>query len=95
MKTLLCSIYDEAIEVYYPPFHSVTLRDAERQFGLAATKPDSALFGSPQDYSLYHVATFDDHTATYENINPPSLICRATKFRPSPELTTPNTEAKP
>lgn len=34
---------------------------------------------SPQDYSLYHVADFDDQTGLITSVYPPVLVCRGFK----------------
>lgn len=76
MKYNLFTIYDEVTEVYNLPFAAINEREAIRNVTLAAQDPNSSLNRSAEDYSLYHVGTYDDQTAIYENIQPVRLVVR-------------------
>lgn len=80
MKYNLYSIYDEILNVYNNPYPSINDQDAQRQLKMASNDPDTQLHQSPQDFSLYHVGTYDDELGEYTNIFPKQLIIRVSQL---------------
>lgn len=85
MEQQLYSIYDEITEIYNTPFSVINEKDAIRSFRLLATDLSTLVGKSPQDYSLYRVATYDTCTGKFVNFHVPELIIRATQLIPPPE----------
>ncbi|WNK14894.1 MAG: nonstructural protein [Microvirus sp.] len=76
MEQQLYSVYDEITENYMFPFSAHNANDAMRMFYNASLTPNSTLNLSPQDYTLYHVATYNSNNAQYTNITPPKQISK-------------------
>jgi hypothetical protein len=80
MRVKIYSIFDHATQNYGQPFPSANDRAAERSFAALVANPTSMCCSCPTDFSLYHLAEFDDEIGGYTNCIPPNLICNATKF---------------
>lgn len=64
------SVYDIKAEAYLPPFFVPTLGMALRAFKDCAVS-DSHQFGkNPEDYVLYEIGHFDDHTGELVHTRP-------------------------
>nr|QJB19204.1 MAG: nonstructural protein [Microvirus sp.] len=74
------SIYDEVIQSYYAPFQCINEKDAIRTLSQVLLDKKSKLFLSHQDYSLYHVGSFNDQDGQFSNITPPFLVTRCTQI---------------
>lgn len=73
-------IYDEIIQSYYAPFQCINEKDAIRTLSQVLQDKHSKLFLSHQDYSLYHVGSFNDRNGQFSNITPPMLITRCSQI---------------
>lgn len=80
MEIQMFSIYDEKTEAYSPPFNQTHIGQAIRAFNDTATDQQTVINRHPQDYSLYHIGTFDDATSTMVSFNEPKFLARATEF---------------
>ncbi len=58
----LLSIYDMVSQRYMKPFWAQNVGSAVRSFGDMCGEADSVLAAHPEDYALYHIASFDDST---------------------------------
>lgn len=56
------SVYDTKAEAYLPPFFLPTVGMALRAFKDCATSKDHQFGKNPDDYVLYEIGHFDDHT---------------------------------
>ena len=63
MTHQMFSVYDSKAEAYLPPFQADTLGLAERMFQDTINDPRTPFHKHPEDYTLYHIGTFDSHTA--------------------------------
>lgn len=78
MQWLLISIKDQAIDAFQPP-HSVRAKgEAIRNFMDAVNDPQNkTLHAHPEQFSLYQVGHFDDHTGNLTNGVQPELLAQA------------------
>ena len=75
MKMQLYTIFDKQLEAYHQPFCLENDNVALRQFQNMA-KSESTIATNPEDYSLWHTATFE--TTTGETITfDPKLLAKA------------------
>ena len=59
------AVYDSAIKAYMSPFAAKSVGDALRMFTDAANSPDTQLSRHPADFTLFHVASYDDETGKF------------------------------
>lgn len=83
MKFEVFSIFDSAVGTYASPFFLRSVPDAVRQFIRLVCDKGAAVFHHPKDYHLFHIATFDDSTGTFENKHTPVSIGSALEWRSS------------
>lgn len=62
------AVYDEKAEAFAAPFFQQSDVLAVRAFMSAARDPESLLYKFPRDYALYKLATYDDNTGHFENL---------------------------
>lgn len=65
MITLVFSIYDSKAKVYSQPFHSVNVATACRSMAALVNDRESQVARTPEDFTLFQVATFDDVVGVY------------------------------
>lgn len=65
MMIRLYSIYDRVARVFSDPFVSVNDATAVRAFHMAQSMPDNMLCASPEDYQLFFISEFDNHTGEF------------------------------
>lgn len=71
MKTPVCAVYDKLSGLYDPPFTVRHTTEALRQFEVLK-KDENTRFGKhPGDYSLHHVAEYDDVHGKFQNLEQP------------------------
>ena len=78
MKMQLYTIFDKQLEAYHQPFCLENDNIALRQFQ-NMVKSESTIATNPEDYSLWHTATFETttgETETFETI----LLAKAHEF---------------
>lgn len=63
------------MELFNQPFVAFNDSDAQRCI-ITAAQPDTSLWQHSEDFSLYHVATYDNELGTFENHQPPRLIAK-------------------
>lgn len=59
------SIYDLKLGAYAQPTVVATTAVAMRSFTDQVNNPQSPMFAHPEDYSLYHIAKFNDETGDF------------------------------
>ena len=64
MKLDLYTIYDPKEEIYYQPFFLLNDAVALRQFGDMANEETSKISKHPEDYTLWHLGSYEDSSAT-------------------------------
>ena len=65
MKLKIFSIYDSKAEMYHQPFYMQTQSMAVRQFLDMANDSETMIGKHPEDYTLFYVGEYDDHTASF------------------------------
>lgn len=78
------SVRDVAVESFSPPFTVVSLGLAIRMFGDECGKADSPMFAHPEDFSLYHVGSFDEVSGRLISLDNPTQISRGVEVRAGP-----------
>lgn len=73
MKLLIFSAYDTKTQAYMTPFYSHTPGSAIRSFTDAAEDPASIVAQHPDDFLLFQLGEWDDHTGTISSHEPRSL----------------------
>lgn len=60
MKQLMFTIYDSKAQAYLPPFFLHAEQIAMRTFGDCVNDPKHQFGLHPEDYTLWHIGSFDD-----------------------------------
>lgn len=85
------SVYDEKAQSYNLPFFYPQINLAVRALTDSLQNPDSIVARHPEDFTLYHIGTFNDLTGKMESFVEPRPVCRATEIINSMKIT-PKTE---
>ena len=80
MTTELFSIWDSAAQRYLEPFFAPTIEYAIRQFRQAVNKPDHQFNLYPEDYTLFHVGSFDQEEGQLQPLATPHSLGVAISF---------------
>lgn len=81
MELKIFALYDEKAITYARPFFLPHKGQAIRLFSDLATDSSQEIGRHPEDYSLYHLGTYDDITGRFENLQVPEFISRASEFK--------------
>lgn len=66
MKLELLAVYDSKAKAFMAPFVVSQIAVAARVFAEAANKMNHQICEHPEDFTLWHLGTFDDDTATFD-----------------------------
>lgn len=77
MKKSVCVVLDTVGGIFGNPFFTTNKHTGIRDFQHAARDPNSAIFKSPDDYSLFYLGEFDDNACTFDLLPSPERIARA------------------
>ncbi len=80
MKQIALSVYDEKAECFGHPFFTSAIGIATRMLSEWATNDNSIVGKHPEDFTLYQVGTWDDHSAKMESLPTPKFIVKANEF---------------
>lgn len=75
MLSLAFSIYDSKTECYSRPFFCLTQGEAVRTFADSTNDRASPFWRHSEDYHLYEIGGFDDHSGKLDWHEPKSLGC--------------------
>lgn len=75
MKFEICSVYDSKAAVYSRPFFVHNLSLAER-VALDILRGESDIARHPDDFSLFHLGSFDDGSAKFDLFDGPQALFR-------------------
>lgn len=67
-------MYDSKLEGFMRPFFLQTIAVARRAIIDLAKDPQHETAQHPEDYCLYQLGTFEDHTAEIEQMHPPKRL---------------------
>lgn len=73
MKVNLYAVQDVKAHRFNPPFSGQSHVEAMRAFAQPCQNPESLWNKYPEDFSLFHIGTFDDESAQVESILPAFL----------------------
>jgi len=76
VKKSMFSVFDVKSSIFANPFTSTNVATATRDFTRACNDPQSDLFAFPADYTLFHIADFDDYTGEITLIQK-TAVCTA------------------
>jgi hypothetical protein len=77
MKLELYTIYDSKEEIYYQPFFLLNDAVALRQFGDMANEETSKISKHPEDYTLWHLGSYEDSSATLTPLKTKKCLAHA------------------
>lgn len=80
MKKLVFAVYDSKAETYKNPFMTLSKGEARRAWGDVANDKNNDIGKHPEDYTLFHIATFDEETGKYENVVAPESMGVAIEY---------------
>lgn len=90
MTEELFTVYDTAAHRFLSPFAAPTLEVAIRQFRSVVNQPGHQFNTFPEDYTLFHVGSFDPENGLLDPLDTPhSLGIAVTFLDPSVELDIP------
>ncbi len=69
----LFTVFDSAANHYLDPFNAPTIEFAIREFKRIVNQEGHQFNQFPEDYTLFHIGTFNAETADINNINATSL----------------------
>lgn len=81
MKYEMLSIYDSKARAFLTPFFTVNLQTGARSFSDVANDPGSVVARNPEDFTLYHLGSWDDNNGQYEQFAQPINLGMALNFR--------------
>lgn len=68
MKLQVFSIKDRALDAFMRPWYAQTIGQAIRMFQDELNNNSGEMYKHPDDYDLYHIATWDDHDASFTKV---------------------------
>ena len=80
MKLQMFSIYDEKAKTYIPPFFLHNEAMAIRSFTDCVNDATHAFARHPSDYTLFHIAEFDDSCAVIDSTITPRALGNGLHF---------------
>lgn len=80
MKLEAFSVFDSKAGAFGQPFFAFNPAIAQRMVAVSVRDGESFLSKFPQDYSLYHIGSFDDSTGELAG-HPPVAVCNLVSLR--------------
>ena len=80
MKLSVFAIFDSKAEAYASPFFMGAIGQAIRAFSDEASNDSSNIAKHPEDYTLFHLGTYDDATASFDLLPTPRSLGVAVEF---------------
>ena len=74
------SIYDAKAENYGPPVRALNKATIIRTFTDLANNPQEEIGEHPEDYTLFHLGTYDSTTGKFENLKAPVALGLAQEY---------------
>ena len=81
MISQMYAVYDEKTQFHLPPFTAHNNSDALRQIKRLLFQGESIFQQFPEDYKLYHIASYNDATGVIES-KKPVPVCRLIDLMP-------------
>ena len=80
MKQIL-SIYDAKAETFSPPVFCVAIGEGVRSFEDEINNPQSPFSRHPEDYTLFHLGTYDEQIGGFSLLPAPVSLGVALNFK--------------
>lgn len=81
------AVYDSAAQIFTDPFMGRTVEEGIRRFRATINRPEAgALAEFPEDYTLFHIGSFNMETGTLEPLDTPHSLGLAVTFINRPQL---------
>lgn len=80
MRHEILVVFDNKAGYYWPPVVVRTIAQGVRSFANSANSLDSDVGKNPDDFSLFHIGSFDDHTGLVEAVSPHRNLGLASTF---------------
>mgnify|MGYP000193081883 CR=1 FL=1 len=77
----LFSLYDSVAEIYTKPFFIKSTPEAIREFTSEANNPQSKLYQHAQDFTVYEIGEYDEHTGEIQTCIPMKKICSVNELK--------------
>lgn len=82
MQLKVFSIRDAKAEVFNTPWFKGTHGEAERDFRAAVNDQQTSLNKFPEDFDLYYLGDYDDHTGVFQSLDTPQHLLKAISCLP-------------
>ena len=79
MKQLI-TVHDSKSGIFTPPVSVIAIGEAIRTFEDAVNDPQSPFNKHPEDYTLFHIGSYDETTASVEMLQSPLSLGGALNF---------------
>lgn len=74
------AIFDSAVGAFMEPFFAQTIEVAIRRFRSTVNHAESDMSRYPNDYSLFHVGSFEQESGMFQPLNTPHNLGLAIQF---------------
>lgn len=81
MTVELFSVYDSAARAFMEPFHAPTIESAIRSFRHTVNNGKNQIQQFPEDYTLFHIGTFNQEEGTVSALATPANLGVAITFQ--------------
>jgi len=81
MKMNMYSVFDKKAEAFFQPYLAPTHGVGLRLFQQLAVDNTQNVGLYPEDFELFHIATFENSSALVEPVSPPLSLGLATQFK--------------
>lgn len=85
-NTKVFAVYDSKAEAFMQPFFAETVGLALRYFQQNTENHESVLYKYPNDFVLFQIAAWDEHTGDIHNLEQNINLGMAIEFHPSGKL---------
>lgn len=80
MELKVFAVRDVKVAAYLQPFIQSSIGGALRLFGDACGEENSPFHKHPEDFMLFEIGSYDDHSGLLTALNPTKFIGNATDF---------------
>lgn len=81
MKLQIFAVHDSKLHGFMLPFFQQNVQMAARAFATGANDPGSTLCQHPEDFTLFHLGSFDDVSGQFEQLPAPVSLGFASDFK--------------
>lgn len=83
MITSVFAIYDSKAKAFMVPFFQASVATGMRAFTMAVNDPNTVLYKHPEDFTLFHLGSFDDELGRFVPLPQPASLCMAPAVKES------------